>query len=118
MALRSFTDRNGCGWNCWNVQAPAADHIIADALRGGWLCFQRQDGGERFRLSIRDVPPAWEQLGDDRLDLLRRVAEAGANDNPDIYTVPEASASSEESARGRMSGPHALVGDTAEDPSV
>lgn len=111
MALRTFADRSGCTWNVWNVQPSLAQPVIEDSLRGGWLCFQRSDGGERFRLRMTDVPPAWEQLGDERLDLLRRVAESDAREHPDTARISDESVLSENSARGRTSGPRAAVTD-------
>ena len=37
-----------------------------------WLSFQNEDGSQRCRLV--DVPPNWQSLTDERLDLLRRLA--------------------------------------------
>ena len=114
MALRTFADRNGCAWNVWNVRPSLAQPVIDDSLKAGWLCFQRQDGGERFRLRMSDVPPAWEQLGDERLDLLRRVAEADSRDDPDGTRISDERLSDETSAKGRISGPRAAVSDGEE----
>ena len=38
-----------------------------------WLAFQNEDGTERRRLL--EIPEGWETLPDDRLDLVRRMAE-------------------------------------------
>jgi hypothetical protein len=38
-----------------------------------WLAFQNEDGSERRRLL--EIPEGWETLPDDRLDLVRRMAE-------------------------------------------
>lgn len=111
MALRTFADRSGCTWNVWNVQPSMTQPVIEDSLKAGWLCFQRASGGERVRLRMCDVPPTWEELGDDRLDLLRRVAETESRENPDAAGISEESVLSENSARGRTSGPRAAVAD-------
>jgi hypothetical protein len=74
MALRRFTDRSGCVWNVWSVQRAKLALAVQEPLREGWLCFQRPEGGERYRLPLSDVPPVWEDLPPERLDLLRRVA--------------------------------------------
>ncbi|HEX7980639.1 MAG TPA: hypothetical protein VF461_18695 [Gemmatimonadaceae bacterium] len=73
MALRRYSDLSGRDWDVWNVQPPASEHVQAQ-LREGWLCFQPCDGGARYRLPMSDVPPAWEELPVERLELLRRVA--------------------------------------------
>lgn len=111
MALRTFADRSGCTWNVWNVQPSMAKDSLHEAFQAGWLCFQRASGGERYRLRLADVPPAWEQLGEERLDLLRRVAEAGARENPDTAQLSDADVSDENAAKGRISGPRAAVSD-------
>ena len=76
MALRTYNDRDGNGWRAWCV---VPDEIsfstLVESYRDGWLCFERVDGSERRRLSMTQVPSAWEALSDDRLDMLRRMAE-------------------------------------------
>ena len=81
MALRQFRDRTGCCWNVWTVE-PTALGRVDGPLQDGWLCFQRAEGGERLRMARGDVPPAWEELPDERLDLLRRVAVLAPQTGP------------------------------------
>ena len=88
MALRRYSDRTGRDWNVWNVQPPAAD-LVQEPLREGWLCFQCSDGGDRYRLPMSEVPPAWEELPAERLDLLRRVAALSPTTGP-MRRVPAA----------------------------
>jgi hypothetical protein len=88
-----------------------AKDSIQESFQAGWLCFQRASGGERLRLRLADAPPAWEQLGDERLDLLRRVAEAGAREDPDGTHLSDDDVSNENSAKGRISGPRAAIVD-------
>jgi len=76
MALRSFDDRNGEGWQVWRV-VPAASVLERSAwvegdYRQGWLCFESLTSGERRRLA--PVPEGWETLSPERLELLCRVA--------------------------------------------
>jgi len=81
MALRTYSDRSGCDWNVWSVQPPASEHV-QETLREGWLCFQRPGGGDRYRLPMSDVPPMWEELPDERLELMRRMAALGPPTGP------------------------------------
>ena len=81
MTLRRYFDRSGRDWNVWCVQPPASEHV-QEVLREGWLCFQRPDGGHRYRLPMSEVPPTWEELPAERLDLLRRVAALGPPTGP------------------------------------
>jgi hypothetical protein len=74
MALRNFTDRSGCVWTVWSVQPTVTGKAVQEPLREGWLCFQRAEGGDRYRLPMSEVPATWEELPEERLDLLRRVA--------------------------------------------
>jgi len=76
MALRAYSDATGGAWQVWCVVPDAASaSTLADAYRDGWLCFERVDGSDRCRLSMSQAPTAWEELPDDRLDMLRRMAE-------------------------------------------
>lgn len=65
----------------WTVE-PTALGRVDGPLRDGWLCFQRAEGGERLRMPRGDAPPAWEELPDERLDLLRRVAVLAPQTGP------------------------------------
>lgn len=71
MALRSFTSRDGTTWTAWQVRAETSTNIPGTPTE--WLAFQNGDGTERRRLL--EVPKGWDQLPDERLDLLRRMAE-------------------------------------------
>ena len=81
MALRRYSDRSGRDWDVWNVQPPASEHV-QEPLREGWLCFQCPNGGDRYRLPMSEVPPTWEELPVERLDLLRRVAALSPSTGP------------------------------------
>jgi hypothetical protein len=71
MALRSFVSRDGTTWTAWEVRAESPTNIPGTPAE--WIAFQSADGIERRRLL--EVPEGWDQLPDDRLDLLRRMAE-------------------------------------------
>lgn len=73
--MRRFLGRNGENWCVWSVMPQASGVGVPASLRGGWLCFAPEHGAARFRLPMDDAPAAWESLPDDRLELLRRVAE-------------------------------------------
>lgn len=76
MALRTYDDREGGGWRVWRVTPDVISFsTLSESYRDGWLCFERVDGSERCRLSMTNVPDDWEALSDERLDLLRRMAE-------------------------------------------
>lgn len=76
MALRSYTDDDGLEWRVWQVTPMGAGVPMLDAsYRDGWLCFEQTDGSARRRLTMSEVPTGWDALPDDRLDLLRRLAE-------------------------------------------
>ena len=81
MALRRYSDRSGRDWNVWSVQPPPSEHL-PEALRQGWLCFRCPEGGDRYRLAMSEVPPTWEELPAERLDLLRRVAALSPSTGP------------------------------------
>jgi len=76
MALISFDDRQGQGWQVWRV-VPASSVLdrsawMDDQYREGWLCFESLSTGERRRLA--PVPEDWDRLPPERLELLCRVA--------------------------------------------
>ena len=78
MALRTYSDEEGGEWRVWRVAPEAISFAtLSETYRHGWLCFERVDGSERRRLSMTEVPAEWDALSDERLDLLRRVAEPG-----------------------------------------
>src|SRR3954471_4268258 len=105
MALRTFTDRNGTDWNVWLVQPGASGNNFQERFREGWVCFERVGGGGRCRLPLSEMSPAWESLPDDRLDLLRRVADEQSTTRLPRQTTPDSVREIHESmARARASG--------------
>jgi hypothetical protein len=80
------------------------------SYQGGWLCFERIDGKVRRRLSLTQVPPAWEALPEADLDQLCRAAEpAGRPSGPSAAGATDRSALEAEQ-RGRNSGPKSAIG--------
>lgn len=77
MALRIFADTDGQSWRVWSVQPSANGLAVRPNFQDGWLCFERVNGGDRCRLPAADAPDGWAELPDERLDLLRRMANAG-----------------------------------------
>ncbi|MFL5386323.1 MAG: hypothetical protein ACJ8GN_27715 [Longimicrobiaceae bacterium] len=79
MASRAYTDSSGVEWLVWEVTPgqhtrPARRSVSAlpDELAEGWLCFESGMGKRRFY----PVPPEWETLADDKLEILCRAAVA------------------------------------------
>jgi hypothetical protein len=69
VGLLNFTDDDGVRWRVWHVETPAARaHLMDPSYRSGWLVFEREDGGERRRLS--GVPDDWISLTPHQLELL------------------------------------------------
>lgn len=112
MALRVFTDRDGVEWNVWHVRPTISEGSPLHArYREGWVCFQRADGAERYRMPIDQVPPGWEVMPDERLDLLRRVAAQPAEDGALADTGQEVRHSRvEDATRDSVSGPREIAG--------
>lgn len=76
MALRLYRDSDGAEWRVWRVIPESISFATLDeSYRHGWLCFERVDGSERRRLSMTKAPDGWDELPDERLDLLRRGAD-------------------------------------------
>jgi len=76
MPLRTYTDPNGAEWRVWRVAPDSVSFsTLGEAYRDGWLCFERVDGSDRRRLSMSRTPEDWDDLGEDRLDALCRIAE-------------------------------------------
>ena len=84
MALRSFDDRNGQGWQVWSVVPGSAvlerSGWMEGEFRNGWLCFESLTTGERRRLA--PVPDNWEGLPTERLELMCRVASPARRSTP------------------------------------
>ena len=111
MAVRVFTDRAGQQWNVWRVQPTTSTAGLQERFQNGWLCFERYDGGGRARLPLDDAPPAWEQLPDERLELLCRLAEVASR--PRGVTPAQAhitQESEEDAARSRRTGERRVIG--------
>jgi hypothetical protein len=78
MAARAYTDSSGVEWLVWDVTPGQHTRVrssvpaLPDELAGGWLCFESSVGKRRFY----PVPPAWETLADDKLEILCRAAVA------------------------------------------
>lgn len=70
MSIRSFRASDGNIWSAWLVNSTVRSVAGAPSE---WLAFQNEEGTERRRLF--EVPDDWESLSDERLELLRRVAE-------------------------------------------
>jgi hypothetical protein len=70
MALRTFVASDGRTWTAWLVQTSVA---TVPGTPTEWLAFQSEDGTERRRLL--EIPDGWESFSDERLDLVRRIAE-------------------------------------------
>lgn len=71
MSLKTFRATDGTTWTVWRVETGAVP--VVPGTPSVWLAFQNEDGTERRRLL--EVPGDWEQLSDQLLDLLRRMAE-------------------------------------------
>jgi hypothetical protein len=71
MALRTFAASDGTTWTAWLVQTSGMAAVPGTPT--SWLAFQNEAGTERRRLL--EIPEGWENLSDERLDLVRRMAE-------------------------------------------
>ena len=91
MAIRSYIDRDGQEWNAWAVTPAPGSIAYQERFRDGWVCFERAGGSTRCRLPFSEVPTGWESLPDDRLDLLRRVAETASTTRSSAQHSAEAS---------------------------
>jgi hypothetical protein len=77
MATRAFTDSTGMEWLIWHVtpgqhtrRAGRGLSTLPEELADGWLAFECSAGKRRFY----PVPPEWETLADDKLEILCRAA--------------------------------------------
>lgn len=110
MALRSYTDREGSEWRVWRVVPDEISFTtLVESYRDGWLCFERTDGSERRRLSMTKVPLEWEDLSDERLDMLRRMGEPATRRSVTETRIADGDGSAMESAQrdAREPGPGA-----------
>jgi hypothetical protein len=102
----------------WSVvPAPNAAVTLDEEFRGGWLCFEKVDGGGRCRLTLTEAPAAWESLPDERLDLLRRVAMPVPTPTLDSAASETTTGKRpiENAARDRPSGPKSVIGGIEDD---
>ena len=114
MALRAFADRDGQVWSVWLVRPTAGSASLHERFRDGWICFEQVNGTARCRLPMDEVPPGWEALPDDRLDLLRRVAQLSSYSREAPAQAVNVAHAAEEESRGRVSGPREAVGPDSE----
>jgi len=77
MGVRDFTDSVGLHWRVW-ATTPSSPHLVSPELHDGWLTFD--SGSSRRRLA--PIPPNWEQLSTERLQLLCRVATSARTSGP------------------------------------
>lgn len=70
MTLRTFLAADGTRWSVWYVESTTFRG--ASGTPRAWLAFLDEQGTERRRLL--EVPPNWEEIPEERLDLLRRMA--------------------------------------------
>lgn len=104
MALRVYNDCNGDEWRVWDVTPSAGAETLGISYRAGWLCFERTDGSVRRRLPLAQVPPAWEALPNEHLELLCDQAKpAGVRPRGEGRTT-------ETQQRDRSSGPKSAIG--------
>ena len=71
MAIRTFRASDGTRWTVWLVRSGSMGSVPGTPAE--WLAFQNDEGTERRRLM--EIPPDWAELPDERMDLLRRIAE-------------------------------------------
>ena len=71
MALRTFRAQDGTRWTVWLTRTDSGGRV--PGTPSAWLAFQNENATERRRLF--DIPAGWSELPEDRLDLLRRIAE-------------------------------------------
>lgn len=117
MALREFTDGEGVEWRVWLVTPTSSgSQALAESYRAGWLCFERADGSGRRRLSLADVPAAWDALADDHLERLRQTAVVVSSRAPTMQGLTPLSAEQglEDAQRSSVSGPRSIVGEGGE----
>jgi hypothetical protein len=112
MALRVYSDGDGNEWRAWPVTPSTGASTLGISYRDGWLCFERVDGSDRRRLAMAQVPPAWDALPDDRLEVLCRMAEPASRRPPSATGGDVADARKVETQQrdARKSGPKSAIG--------
>jgi hypothetical protein len=118
MALRVYLDGDGHEWRVWMVTPTGGADVLGASFREGWLCFERTDGTDRRRLSMTEVPPAWDALSDARLDLLRRIADPATRRSAAVDGAALRDETLESRQRGRASGPKSMAGGDDADGAI
>jgi hypothetical protein len=70
MASRQFEDAAGMAWRVWNT-VPISGAVINPGFEKGWLTFESEHGALR---RLAPVPAGWEDLSDERLEVLLNTA--------------------------------------------
>lgn len=70
MASRNFEDSRGVSWRVW-ATVPVQAAVLSSQFAGGWLTFENDAVLRR----LAPIPPDWEQVAPERLELYCRVAE-------------------------------------------
>src|SRR5690349_13450367 len=83
MTLRTFRAADGTRWTVWRVEPSAL--LVQPGGPREWLVFVDERGAESRRLF--EIPPNWESLSPERLDLLRRIAEPAPGRGPTSMPV-------------------------------
>jgi hypothetical protein len=83
VAIRVFTDSQGVEWRVWST-VPSNAGSVAPDLREGWLSFD--SGTQRRR--IGPIPPGWEEISAERLELICRVATPTRTSDPFGFLRP------------------------------
>jgi hypothetical protein len=71
MPSREFEDATGVFWRVWSTVPVSGAVINNPGFEKGWLTFESETGSLR---RLAPVPPGWEMLPKDRLELLLRTA--------------------------------------------
>ena len=78
MAYREFLDSKGVSWRVWST-VPSAATRLGGGFDQGWLTFERTsppNTATAFPLRrLVPIPPDWEEVSENRLELLCRSAE-------------------------------------------
>ena len=81
--IRIFTDSTGVEWRVWST-VPSNAAAVSPDLRDGWLSFD--SGSQRRR--VGPIPPGWEAVSDERLELLCLVATPTRSSDPFGIVLP------------------------------
>lgn len=81
--MREFSDENGVVWRVWQT-VPSNPKSVTSDLHDGWLCFD--SGSERRR--VGPIPRGWEEMTDERLRLVLRMAVPSRRTTPKGTPLP------------------------------